>query len=324
MRVAVLLAFMALVPVLAVADDVPALGPGLTPVGALQAGNGDGSIPAWTGGTPRSGKLSGEFPHDPHVDGDQPLLSITHDNYAKYADRLTEGHKELLRRYADYKMLVYPTRRSVSYPDFIYKATVANAASCKLLGSDEPDGCRQGFPFPLPKSGAEVIWNHKLKWRGEGVVRFNNQLIVQPDGSYQQTKILEQVKFYYASQRSPVTLHNGEGEFLAYLSQTLSPPRLAGTFILVHEKSGTGDVGRAAWLYSPGLKRIRRAPTVQYDNPYEAPTATSSTTRSTCSTAPWTATTGSWWARRSSTCRTTPTRSPATPSSTRTSSVRST
>ncbi len=77
------------------------------------------------------------------------------------------------------------------------------------------------------------------------------------------------MKFYYASIKNPKTMVSGNGEFLRYLSHTLAPPRLAGTFILVQEKSGSGDDGRAAWLYSPGLKRIRRAPTVQYDNPYE-------------------------------------------------------
>ena len=241
----------------------------LTPVGAEKGANADGTIPAWTGGRPKSGPLAGEFPHDEQIDGDKPVFTITHDNYSKYADKLTEGHKELLKRYADYKMNVYPTHRTVAFPDFIYKATAANANTCKLTGTDEPDNCTLGFPFPAPKTGAEVIWNHRLKWRGDAAQRYNNQFIVQPSGDYQQTKILEQVKFSYANDKNPVAMKIGQGEFLKYLSQTLSPPRLAGTFILVHEKSGTGDNGRAAWLYSPGLKRIRRAPTVQYDNPYE-------------------------------------------------------
>ncbi|MBV8063882.1 MAG: DUF1329 domain-containing protein, partial [Nevskia sp.] len=269
MRRLSVLALSALIPAIAAAQNLPPLGPGLTPVGAEQGASPDGSIPAWSGGHPRSGKLSGEFPHDEQIDGDKPLFTITHANYAQYADRLSEGHKELLKRFADYKMNVYPTHRTVGYPDFIYQATAANAAACKLMGSDEPDGCKQGFPFPLPKSGAEVIWNHKIKWRGEAVVRFNNQFIVQPDGSWQATKIIEKVKFYYASNRNPVVLRNGGGEFLRYLSQTLSPARLAGTFILLQDKAGTGDSGRAAWIYTPGLKRLRRAPTVQYDNPYE-------------------------------------------------------
>src|SRR3546814_19689996 len=56
-----------------------------------------------------------------------------------------------------------------------------------------------GFPFPIPKSGAEPIWNHKLKWRGESVTRYNNQMIVQQNGDYQLTKIIEDVSFPYAS-----------------------------------------------------------------------------------------------------------------------------
>ncbi|MDI3258113.1 MAG: DUF1329 domain-containing protein [Sinobacteraceae bacterium] len=250
-------------------EEASHLGKDLTPIGAEKAGSKDGVIPAWTGGIPKHGALSGEYPNQPTVDGDKPLFTITHDNYQQYADKLTAGHKELLRRFADYKMIVYPTRRTVSFPDFIYKATYANATTCTLQGTDVLDDCKLGFPFPIPKSGAEIIWNHKLKWRGNAVQRYNNQFIVQPSGDYQHTKILEQVKFYYANSEHPVEMKAGQGEFLRYLSQTLSPPRLAGTYILVHEKSGTGDAGRQAWLYSPGLKRIRRAPTVQYDNPYE-------------------------------------------------------
>ena len=253
----------------AVAATATDLGQALTPVGAEKAASADGAIPAWTGGRPRGGPLSGEFPHDEQIDGDKPLFTISHDNYTSYADKLTEGHKELFKRYADYKMNVYPTRRTVGFPDFIYKATAANASTCKLGDSDDLDGCSVGFPFPLPKSGAEVIWNHKLRWRGEAAQRYNNQFIVQPSGEYQQTRLLEQGKFLYATDKSPVTLKNGEGEVLLYLSQTLEPPRVAGTFILVREKVGTGDSGRAAWIYSPGIKRIRRAPTVRYDNPYE-------------------------------------------------------
>ncbi|HUS23995.1 MAG TPA: DUF1329 domain-containing protein, partial [Candidatus Binatia bacterium] len=119
-----------------------------------------------------------------------------------------------------------------------------------------------------PKSGAEPIWNHKLKWRGENVRRYNNQMIVGTDGKYTLTKLIEDVKFYYASIEHPVPLKPGV-EYIKYLSKTLSPPRVAGTIILVHERPGTGNTGRNAWLYSPGLKRIRRAPNVCCDNPYE-------------------------------------------------------
>ena len=250
-------------------EEAAKLGTELTPIGAEKAGNKEGTIPAWTPAAQR-GSLKGEYPTNPQIDAEKPLFTITGQNMAQYASKLTEGHKYLLKTYPDYKMNVYPTHREVAWPKQIYDATKKNATECDLIGTDQPDNCTLGFLYPIPKSGAEPIWNHKLKWRGEAVTRFNNQMIVQPDGSYQLTRIVEDVQFEYASIKHPVTLKKGgETEFLRYLSQTISPPRIAGTFILVHEKASTGNEGRAAWLYSPALRRIRRAPTVCCDNPYE-------------------------------------------------------
>ena len=249
------------------ADEAAKLGTTLTPVGATKAANKDGSIPEWTPAKKR-GALKNEFPSAPDIDGDKALFTINKANMAKYADKLTEGHKELLNRFSTYKMIVYPSRRQVAWPEAVYAATKKNATTAELKSPDEPVNAELGFPFPIPKSGAEPIWNHKLKWRGEAVRRYNNQMIVQTSGDFSLTKIVEEVKFYYASIKEPRKLEPGT-EFLRYLSETLAPPRLAGTFILVHEKSSTGNEGRGAWLYSPGLRRIRRAPTVCCDNPYE-------------------------------------------------------
>ncbi|MEQ1440156.1 DUF1329 domain-containing protein [Fontimonas sp. SYSU GA230001] len=250
------------------ADEAARLGKDLTPVGAERAGNASGSVPPWTP-APRRGALTGEYPADPMIDAEQPLFTITRANMAQYADQLTEGHKQLLSSYDSYRMNVYPSHRVVSFPQFIYDATIANATRCELIGTDSPDNCRQGFTFPIPKSGAEVIWNHRVRYRGDGARRYNNQMIVQANGDFQLTKIVEEVNFYYATDKDPVPLTRDSGLFLKYFSKTIAPPRLAGTMILVHEKAGTGGEGRAAWLYSPALKRIRRAPTVCCDNPYE-------------------------------------------------------
>jgi hypothetical protein len=250
------------------AAEAAKLGNELTPIGSEKAANKDGTIPAWTPAAAR-GSLKGEYPSDPAIDGEKPLLTITQANYQQYKDKLAEGYKELFRRYSDYKMNVYPSHRVVSFPDFIYKATAQNAVTCELIGTDSPDNCKQGFTFPIPKSGAEVIWNHRVRYRGDAARRYNNQMIVQTDGSFQQTKIIEEAKFYYATQYNPIPLTKNSGLFIKYFSQTLAPPRLAGTMILVHERAGVGNEGRAAWIYSPGLKRIRRAPTICCDGPYE-------------------------------------------------------
>ncbi len=160
-------------------EEAAQLGKNLTPVGAERAGNKDGTIPEWKP-LPQSGPLKSEFFTRPEIDSQPALLTLTRDNMAQYADKLTKGHQYLLKTYADYKMNVYPSHRLAGWPEEIYKATADNALSCSITGTDILDGCKLGFPFPIPKSGAEPIWNHKLKWRGEAVTRYNNQMIVQP------------------------------------------------------------------------------------------------------------------------------------------------
>lgn len=252
------------------AEEAARLGADLTPVGADKAGNADNSIPEWTPAKQR-GELSGTYPTNPEYDAEKPLYTITQANMAEYEDVLTEGHKKLLMQYDTYKMNVYPSHRPVSFPDFIYKWTQWNASNCELLDPDTPDNCKIGFTFPIPKNGAEVMWNHKVRYRGSDVRRYNNQMIVQQDGSYQLTKIVEEAKFYYAlpPEKDPVPLKKGSGLFIKYFSETISPPRMAGQLILAHERAGTGADGRQAWVYNPGLRRIRRAPGVCCDNPYE-------------------------------------------------------
>jgi hypothetical protein len=254
------------------AEEAARLGKDLTPVGAERAGNADGTIPEWKPAAQRTEEArKGVYPNNPAIDGDKPLFTINAQNMAQYESKLTEGHKELLRRYPQtYKLNVYPSHRLATYPQKVLDETVKNATRAKLEGVDNPSGAYVGFPFPIPKSGAEPVWNHRVKFRGSDVRRFNNQMIVQQDGKFSVTRIVEDVTFNYANiEKNPSDELKPGTDFLRYLSETLSPPRIAGTYILVHEKAGFGTEGRSAWLYAPALKRIRRAPAVCCDNPYE-------------------------------------------------------
>ncbi|MDE0855982.1 MAG: DUF1329 domain-containing protein, partial [Nevskia sp.] len=105
---------------------------------------------------------------------EKPQFIITKDNMAKYADHLTAGQKAMFAKYPDYKMIVYPSMRTAYFPDAINQATIKNATSANLKGTDDVEGAVLGFPFPIPKSGAEVIWNHKMRYRGSAVRRYNN------------------------------------------------------------------------------------------------------------------------------------------------------
>jgi len=204
-------------------------------------------------------------PADP-IASMRPLYVITKANLSQYEKLLTDGHKAMFKTYPDYKMIVFPTYRNAFFPDEILKASVANATRATLVGTDDVQKAELGFPFPIPKSGAEPLWNHKLKFRGSAVKRYNNQAIVKPDGTYKISKLIEDVKLKYANLKEPAEMRKG-GIFAYYLQEVLSPPRVAGQIILVHESAGGEGNTRLAWIYSPGLGRVNRAPDVGFDNP---------------------------------------------------------
>jgi hypothetical protein len=269
----------------ATAEEAAKLCKELTCIGGEMGPNKDGSIPKWSGPanfteeqkkyTP--GDLEKLRKGDPKqieelltkqagADAQKILVTITAQNVAQYADKLTEGQKVMFKTYPDYKMNVYRSFRTAFYPDDIYKWTAVNATKARLEGTDGVKDAQLGFPYPIPKSGAEPIWNHKMKFRGSAARRFNNQAIVKPDGSYTITKLTEDVKFKYSNLADPPK-PGAAPLLLYYLSETISPPRVAGTLTLVHETADQTVGGRAAWIYSPGLGRVNRAPDVGYDNP---------------------------------------------------------
>ncbi len=196
----------------------------------------------------------------------EPIATITQANYKEHADKLSIGHQALFENYPTYKMNIYDPIRNAFFPEEIYKATKANATNAKLEGTDGVKGAKLGYPFPIPKSGAEVIWNHKLKFRGGAAKRFNDMAIVKPDGDFKLTQIVEDVKFKYANLDEQGDI--ASSKLLAYyLQEVIAPPRVAGQLILVHETADQTTSGRAAWIFNPGLGRVNRAPDVGYDNP---------------------------------------------------------
>jgi len=193
----------------------------------------------------------------------QPIGTITRANLSRYAGQLSEGHQALFAKYADYRMPLYRSYRDGAFPPEIYAATRGNALAAQLRGTDQLSGARLGFPFPIPGNGPEVMWNHKLKYRGSAVRRYNAQAIVDADGSFRLTRLVEDVKFKYASLKE-----SGSMSLLAYyLLKTVYPPSLAGQQVLVHETASQGAGDRVSWIYDPSKGRVFRAPEVGYDNP---------------------------------------------------------
>jgi hypothetical protein len=250
-------------------DQADRLNGDLTPMGAEKAGSKDGTIPAWTGGwtqAPPDWKGPGTRATDPFPQ-DQPKFTVTAANLAQYKALLSPGQAALFAKYPKtYKMNVYPTRRTAGAPKFIYEATYNNALNAELGSNGEAvNNGITGIPFPLPQNGQEVIWNHKLRYRGQGGRRTNVQAAVTDTGSYNLSKLREDFRIAYSAKNiKPEDLKNVSIYFLQVVTD---PPRLAGTITMVHETMDQVKEPRRAWQYNPGQRRLRRAPQVGYDNP---------------------------------------------------------
>jgi hypothetical protein len=236
----------------------------LTPVGAERAGNADGSIPPWTGGItePPAAYVPGKQEVDPFAD-DTPQYTITADNMADYVDKLSPGQQALLTAYPDsWRMQVYPTRRSASYPEWVYKAVEKNARTATVLreGKGGVAGANVSSPFPIPGSGIEVVWNHNLRWRGIRVQRSFGQAAVTFRGNYTVTLQLQDFAFPYAAHPEDEIRTEFPNMLLAIKTKSIAPGLISGDGALVLEPIDQTEAPRKSWTYNRNLRRILRAP----------------------------------------------------------------
>lgn len=172
----------------------------LTALGAERGANADGSIPEWTGGitaAPTGYKVGDHHP-DPFPE-DKALYTVTAQNMSQYKDMLTPGQVKLFETYPDtFKMNVYQTRRSASFPEHIYQASKDNAVRSELIeGGNGITQAAVGVPFPIPANGLEAIWNHILRYRGEALTRQGGQVVPTASGSYTYIGFDEQLMLPY-------------------------------------------------------------------------------------------------------------------------------
>ena len=242
----------------------------LTPLGSERAGNADGSIPAWTGGisAPPEGigyKAGAHLP-DPFA-ADKPLVRVTGANADAHDGFITRGQKALLERHPSYFLDVYPTRRSCALPDFVYKAAAKNTQIGELVA--DGNGVAKAImasPFPIPNNGLEIVWNHTLRYRGHKLQREFTAIPVNQNGDYYQITVHDDAILRWSDPQMGAA-EDLDNISILYLLQTKAPSRSAGYVVLVQETLNMAVEARRAWTYSPGTRRVRRAPTIAYDNP---------------------------------------------------------
>jgi hypothetical protein len=249
------------------ADEAAKLKTTLTPVGAERAANKDGSIPAWDGGMTKApaGYKAGDPRPDPFA-ADKPVLTITAKNMDAHAARLTEGVKALLKKYPDFKLEVYPTRRSAAAPQYVYDNTFRNATKAKAVdGGHGVEGAFGGIPFPIPKDGHEVILNHRLSWTGTTVQAPVRVWVMTSDGKRAMASGGTQTfrRPYYDIDAA---MDKFDGYYQLGKFVVSEPGSKAGEAILAHDGL-TATQPRGLWQYLVGQRRVRKAPSVAYDTP---------------------------------------------------------
>ncbi|MGY2443452.1 DUF1329 domain-containing protein [Pseudomonas sp. SDO52101_S400] len=249
------------------AAEADKLGKSLTPMGAEMAGNADGSIPAWKPLAKNAGTVDSKgFLSDPYG-SEKPLFTITAQNVDQYKDKLAPGQYAMFKRYPDtFKMPVYPSHRGATVPDDVFAAIRKNATTTTLVaGGNGLENFQTAIPFPIPKDGLEVIWNHITRYRGGSVTRLVTQATPQTNGSF--SLVYFQDQFVFRDKMKDYDPAN-PGNVLFYFKQKVTAPaRLAGTVLLVHETLDQVKEPRKAWVYATGQRRVRQAPQVSYDGP---------------------------------------------------------
>jgi len=253
------------------AEEAARLETDLTPMGAERGGNPEGTIPAWTGGitAPPPNYLPGEHHTDPYA-GDSVLFTVTAADLETRGDLLCDGQKALLRAHPEsWRLPVYPTRRSASYPGWVYEAVRSNATRARVVleGKGSVADARVGPPFPIPRSGVEVVWNHNLRWRGARVSRSEGIAAVTRRGNYNVVLLEQLLGLPYGAHQPDAFGKEFPNVLLALKSKVVAPSRIAGDASLVIEPIDQTDDPRKAWSYGRDLRRVFRAPWAAYDFP---------------------------------------------------------
>jgi hypothetical protein len=242
----------------------------LTPVGAERAGNADGTIPPWTGGyvTPVPGYRQGAPRPDPFSE-ERPLFSITRANLSAYARRLPEGARALFAKFPDYRMDIYPTHRSAAAPQSVYENIFRNATRAQASSDGIPygiQGAAGGIPFPIPKNGFEVIWNHLLAFWGPAREMHLNTYVASSDGTVELTTAYREIAdfpYYYPN----ATPSSFGGFYFKTRHLEDGPPAKVGEGYLAWQPIDTQRYKFAAWRILPGQHRVRKGPSLSYDTP---------------------------------------------------------
>lgn len=240
-------------------------GPKYTCIGAEKAGSASGVaaytgqwVESWPGMKGKSGYEPGPYANE------KPQFTITAANMDKYADKLTEGQRALLKKYPNFKMNVYPSHRDFGQPKWVCDNNKANAVSSEIIdGGLGITGKSGGIPFPFPSSGLEAIWNAIVPFRPLNEYGIADIADVYANGSIAWGR---QIFKTFSIGNQPGASYTDKFNAYFFVSYLL-PERDKGFTAVGFQPNNFKGASTSSWQYSPGIRRVRQAPEVGFDYP---------------------------------------------------------
>jgi hypothetical protein len=174
----------------------------------------------------------------------------------------------MFKHYPNYRMDIYPTHRSWTYPKYVIDNTIKNATACKAAAEEQRlEGCYGGYPFPIPKTGNQVMWNHLLQFEAHSTEGFVETMLTPTSGGavLQAHTLLTELYPYYDPARTGVV--PSDIRFLKLRTADTAPARQAGGSTVLLDPLDWTTGGRRAYQYIPGQRRVKLAPDLAYDTP---------------------------------------------------------
>jgi hypothetical protein len=157
------------------------------------------------------------------------------------------------------------------YPKYILDNTIKNATSCKATNNGlRLEGCYAGVPFPIPKTGNEVVWNHVTLFFAQSFGGMDNAWIVDANGKMilqGLIKAWEQFPYWDPDRVGPAA---PTSLYWQLRFEYLAPARTFGQKFVILDGLDPLQPGRRAWSYIPGQRRVKLAPDLAYDTPSPA------------------------------------------------------
>jgi hypothetical protein len=253
------------------AEEAALLGTTLTVFGAEKAGNKEGTIPAYTGGLttppkefqPKSGVRPDPFAQE------KPLFSINAQNMEAYASKLSEGVQALIKKYPTFRIDVYPTHRSVGFPEWVLEGTKKATAKATATGDGlAVKDTQGGLPFPIPKFGYEAMWNHLLTYIANPALAGETWYV---DSNGRPVMGEKGITYYDRSEQWDPKF-KGKNDYYYSKGKYLvtGPPRRTGLALMTYTPVNFLKMERPIWVYLPGQRRIRLAMDLTHDIPNPA------------------------------------------------------